>query len=148
MSVKNFIYSQIRDITDINIICDSFSLRNDLGMDSLDQLDLVVRIQKEYKLQNLDENAINHVRTVGNLIDVVEAVIPSIHSITKAESGNGNIPVLYTIKNNIPYCRVTDKQCQNLRAASHIVNPCNCNATRCKIARNLQKILAELQKTK
>lgn len=141
MSVKNYIHSQIKDITDAKTVYDGYNLRDDLDMDSLDQLDLVVRIQKEYKLQTLDEKTLNHIYTVGDLVGIVETIV-------HRESNKVNAPVLYTIKNGVPYCRVTEKPCQKLRDAAHIVNPTNCCATKCKIVKNVQNIFTEYQKTK
>ncbi len=58
-----------KDLSKLDIIERNFSLRNDLGFDSLDLAELTVRIEVEF---DVDIFADGLVTTVGEIIDKIE----------------------------------------------------------------------------
>jgi len=56
---------------DEEIICDDANLINDLGIESLDFVDIVVIIEKEFNFKVKLEDLAN-VRTLNNLYDYIE----------------------------------------------------------------------------
>jgi acyl carrier protein len=57
-------------------IRDSDRLEQDLGLDSLDQVEIVMEVEEEFELNVPDEIA-NNVRTVGHIVDGVVALLQS-----------------------------------------------------------------------
>jgi len=51
---------------------DDANLYEDLGLDSLDAVDMVVALEKEYGLKFTDEEALRSVRTMHDLYELVE----------------------------------------------------------------------------
>ena len=47
------------------------NLYDDLGLDSLDAVDMVVALEKEFNLKFTDETALKSVRTIQDLYDLV-----------------------------------------------------------------------------
>ena len=49
----------------------------DLGLDSLDIVDLVAEIQKRFKLQVRNDERVRSIRTMQNLYDYMKLVLPA-----------------------------------------------------------------------
>ncbi|MBQ2017559.1 MAG: hypothetical protein II208_03485 [Alphaproteobacteria bacterium] len=147
MDVREYVYSIIKSKTGLNYFSDKSNLRNDLGLDSLDQLELTMQIEDKYKLPETTCERIAKIETVGDLINVIEATDtkPIISTATFYATQK---PALYTVKNGIPYCKITEKPCTALRTRAGIINPVACNANRCKIVKNIDKMLKEIEKIK
>jgi acyl carrier protein len=47
------------------------TLYEDLGLDSLDAVDMVVALEKAFKMKMTDEEAVRAVRTLGDLFELV-----------------------------------------------------------------------------
>ena len=47
---------------------------NDLGLDSLDIVDLVVALQKKFKVVIRDDERVRTIRTLGDIYDFIKAV--------------------------------------------------------------------------
>ena len=47
---------------------------NDLGLDSLDIVDLIVMLQKEFKVQVREDERLREIRTVGDLYNYLETL--------------------------------------------------------------------------
>lgn len=136
MNVRDFIYAEIKNMTKIDAISDKSNLRNDLGLDSLDQLDLLARVESKYNLPTIEADF----ETVGDLIDVVEA--------TDTERGfieQKKLPLLYNFKNKQPYCTITEKLCPKVQPKLYTENPCM--EAKCKIAKNVYALMNQ-SKTK
>ena len=56
---------------DVNIIEDSSDIREDLGFDSLDIIELVMAIEKEFDI-SISDDVYDKVRTFGDLVNVVK----------------------------------------------------------------------------
>ncbi len=50
------------------------TLYEDLGLDSLDAVDMVVVLEKKFNIRLEDENAMRSLRTVGDLLDFLETI--------------------------------------------------------------------------
>jgi len=50
------------------------TLYEDLGLDSLDAVDMVVALEKEFGVKLKDEEAIREIRTMGDLFDFIEKI--------------------------------------------------------------------------
>jgi acyl carrier protein len=144
MDTRSFVYSIISSKTGMKNISDTQKLRDDLGLDSLDQLQLIMQIEDEYRLPEITSEKMSVIQTVGDLINVIEATD------TKPMIIKNNTPSLklYTIKANVPYCKITEKKCDKLHSTMGIRNFSDCSPERCKIAKNVLKIMSETQKTK
>ena len=46
----------------------------DLGLDSLDIVDLVVALQKKFGIKIRDDNRVREIRTLGDIYDFIEAL--------------------------------------------------------------------------
>lgn len=144
MDTRSFVYSIISSKTGMKNISDTQKLRDDLGLDSLDQLQLIMQIEDEYRLPEITSEKMSVIQTVGDLINVIEATD------TKPMIIKNNTPSLKlcTIKANVPYCKITEKKCDKLHPTMGIRNFSDCSPERCKIAKNVLKIMSETQKTK
>ncbi len=56
---------------DLNDLRDDANLYEDLGLDSLDAVDMVVALEKEFGLKFTDEEALRSVRTMHDLYELV-----------------------------------------------------------------------------
>lgn len=48
------------------------NLKDDLGMDSLDVIELVMEVEKEFKI-SISDNEYDGITTVGSVVDLVES---------------------------------------------------------------------------
>ena len=55
---------------DIDQIADNFVLREDLHIDSLDEVEVIIKLEKEFKIE-ISENEALKVKTVGDIIQLV-----------------------------------------------------------------------------
>lgn len=147
MDAREYVYSIIKSKTGLDNFSDKSNLRNDLGLDSLEQLELAMQIEDKYKLPEIIGEKISKIETVGDLINVIEATDtkPMISTATFYATQK---PALYTVKNGVPFCKITEKPCTILRTRSGIINPVACNASKCRIVKNIEKMLKEIEKTK
>ena len=53
------------------------TLYDDLGLDSLDAVDLVVALEKSFGVKLANEEAVKAVRTMGDLFDLIISLKPS-----------------------------------------------------------------------
>jgi len=74
MNMKMSIYRIIEQMTGIKQISDKSKLKDDLNLDSLDQVEIFMNIEKEYKLPQIDLRLVPNFTTVGDLIDFCVAV--------------------------------------------------------------------------
>lgn len=139
MSARDFIYAEIKDLADTNNISDDLKLKDDLYLDSLDRVDLFMRIEDKY---NISEACIQEAETVGNLIDIIEAADPTPAIYTPKHT----MLELCTIKNGMRFCKITEKKCDAMHPVMNIISPRKCDATKCKIAKNVDLLLKK-QKT-
>ncbi len=51
------------------------TLFDDLGLDSLDAVDMVVALEKEFEVKMRDEEAIREVRTVDDLVNLIKTTL-------------------------------------------------------------------------
>jgi acyl carrier protein len=76
------VFSQVQQIVAERAGCpaerirESDRLEQDLGLDSLDQVEIVMEVEEEFELNVPDEIA-NHVRTVGHIVDGVVTLLQS-----------------------------------------------------------------------
>ncbi len=57
-----------------SLIVPEATLYGDLGLDSLDAVDMVVVLEKKFAIRLADENAMRSLRTVGDLLDFLETI--------------------------------------------------------------------------
>lgn len=55
------------------------TLYDDLGLDSLDAVDMVVALEKEFGVKMRDEEAIREVRTVDDLINLIKRTLDNLN---------------------------------------------------------------------
>jgi len=55
-------------------LCPEAHLFEELGLDSLDVVDLVVALQKKFDVSIRDDERIRDIRTLGDLYDFIEAI--------------------------------------------------------------------------
>ena len=140
MSARDFIYAEIKDLADTNNISDDLKLKDDLYLDSLDRVDLFMRIEDKYNIEgkyNISEACIQEAETVGNLIDIIEAADPTPAIYTPKHT----MLELCTIKNGMRFCKITEKKCDAMHPVMNIISPLKCDATKCKIAKNVDLLL-------
>jgi acyl carrier protein len=57
-------------------IDESFSFNNDLGMDSLEMVELIIEVEKKFNIAVTDEQMENmHHSTVGDAIDIIHGMV-------------------------------------------------------------------------
>lgn len=59
------------DIDDEVELTESTNLKDDLGADSFDLLELVTALEDEFELQ-LDDEAVEKISTIGEVVDAIE----------------------------------------------------------------------------
>jgi len=64
------IVAEIAGMNKNNITLDS-NLKNDLGLDSLDTIDLIMDLENKYNISIYDDNAIDQTFTVKDVIDLI-----------------------------------------------------------------------------
>ena len=69
MNMRMSIYRAIEQMTGIKQISDKSNLKDDLKLDSLDQVELIMNIEKEYKLPEIDLRHVPNFTTVGELVN-------------------------------------------------------------------------------
>lgn len=152
MNVRDFIYAEIRKIVINDNITDNLKLRDDLSIDSLDIANLLMDIETQYNLPVIESDFLITNGTVGDLIAVVEAMDPepNISTAQTPESSKQTPtlkkPLLYKLRNDQPWCMITEKPCAKIQQKLHQQNPCA--ESKCKIARNVFNLINTLQKTK
>ncbi len=57
-----------------SLIVPEATLYGDLGLDSLDAVDMVVVLEKKFAIRLADENVMRSLRTVGDLLDFLETI--------------------------------------------------------------------------
>ncbi len=57
-----------------SLIVPEATLYGDLGLDSLDAVDMVVVLEKKFAVRLADENVMRSLRTVGDLLDFLETI--------------------------------------------------------------------------
>ena len=102
MNARKSIYKEIEQITGENEISDKLKLKDDLKFDSLDIIDLIMNLEKEYNLPEIDSRTIPEIVTVGDLVDVFEAIDPKKKNI-QIPARYANMPALQTMHQN-PVC--------------------------------------------
>jgi acyl carrier protein len=77
---RDEIYSQVQthmaemfDL-DVEAITQDARLRDDLDLDSIDAIDLAVKLQ-ELTGKRVDESALREIRTVGDVVDLIERML-------------------------------------------------------------------------
>ena len=139
MNARKSIYKEIEQITGENEISDKLKFKDDLKFDSLDIIDLIMNLEKEYNLPEIDSRTIPEIVTVGDLVDVFEAIDPKKKNI-QIPARYANMPALH-VKT---LCKITEKPCTRIQSAMDTKNPCA--AVKCKIAMNVYKLLSDTQK--
>lgn len=64
------IVAEIAGMDKDNITLDS-NLKNDLGLDSLDTIDLIMDLENKYNISIYDDNAIDQTFTIKDVIDLI-----------------------------------------------------------------------------
>lgn len=147
-NVKNVVYKYISDATGLHNF-NGNDVLGDLGMDSLDTLEMLMEMEKEYCIDAVDTRT-QTIRTVNDVIRVVEAAIenvdPTLYELRAKQEKNTS---LYTIKQGKPYCRVSEEICKKIQPGKITNNGTSpCEQVNCIIVKNMKKMLAEMQKTK
>ena len=70
--IFNFLKSIIKDIVgfDVEEMNEQSSLFNDLGLDSLDAVELIMKCEKKYNIK-ISDNAVKNIHSVSGLIDII-----------------------------------------------------------------------------
>lgn len=63
--------------TSLECIKEDENLSDDLGMDSLDLTEIVIRVEKEFSIHIPDEEVEEKLKTVGDIVDMVEKLLKS-----------------------------------------------------------------------
>ena len=71
--VKSLILEQLKDVKEEDITEDA-SFIDDLGADSLDIVELIMRLEEEFDIEIPDEDA-EKINTVGELVEYIEKKI-------------------------------------------------------------------------
>jgi acyl carrier protein len=61
---------------DLQLVKESSSFIHDLGADSLDRVEITIRLEKEYKI-SISDSEVAKFKTVKNLLDFIKQKLPS-----------------------------------------------------------------------
>ena len=74
--IFNSLKSIIKDIVgfDVEEMNEQSSLFNDLGLDSLDAVELIMKCEKKYNIK-ISDNVVKNIHSVSDLIDIINSLI-------------------------------------------------------------------------
>lgn len=142
--IERTIYGFLQKQTNAPRITPTMNLKNDLGMDSMDLVELSLKIESEFNIHADVSDIImdDNIRTVGDLVAAAKKATEISKKIDSQPKKT--IFKLYKEYNYKNYCRLTDKRCRKITA----INPDedSCLMAKCKLAQNFYKIAQEKQK--
>ena len=148
MDVKATVYQYITEATGLRNFTDSDPLTN-LGLDSLDKVEMFMQLEEKFHIDRIDTTN-KPIRTVGEVVSIIEAAIENVNpELYELRKNQKQLTSLYTVKNNVPYCRVTERPCKKISTPHPFsTGKTPCERANCVIVNNMKKMLAEMQKTK
>ena len=63
------------------------SVRDDIGLDSLSLMEALTRVEEEYDIALIDDEEIYQVRTVGDLVDLIQRICLARHGTDQVACG-------------------------------------------------------------
>lgn len=143
--IKEVIYDQIKKRTGLYDFSPKDRL-DCLGIDSLDQLDLFLTVEQKLKLRE-ENRADIMIVTVQDLMTAIELQMSTpTHTKNTCKRPTQTTTGLFNVKNNTPYCAVTEQPCAKITPYLHNKTDLNlCQGLQCVIARNVYRLM---QKTK
>ena len=73
ITIINDVFANSFEIEPERLVPEAHIFR-DLGLDSLDTVDLVVALQKKFAIQIRDDDRVRSIRTLGDVYDFVETI--------------------------------------------------------------------------
>ncbi len=148
MDVKAAVYQYITNATEIKNFKDSDVLAN-LGMDSLDVAEMCMELEEKFCIDTMNIGD-RGIKTVSDVIIAIEAARENVDPVLyELRAKQKKITSLYTIKQEKPYCRVSEEICKKIQTGEITNNGTSpCEQVNCIIVKNMKKMLAEMQKTK
>lgn len=133
------VYDMLKQFFQTSNITPNMSLQNDLGADSLDMVELSIKLEKEF---NIDPDIAEALTpdTVKTVQDLVSAITNSATLSAKLQKKAQQLPyTLFEMHDYKPYCRLTDRKCRKIRGFNADADPCL--ESGCKLAKKFWNIV-------
>ena len=136
------IYAVIGEHLNVSKITPNMSLKSELALDSMDMLELSMKLEDEFCLPReiADEISWDSINTVH---DLVNALITAMDS-PMAQKIKRMPYILHEERKYKIYCGLTNKKCRKIRGFNPGEDPCL--ASDCKLAQNFYNIVSQKQR--